>query len=395
MKFGSKLGVCLISYHFDEQRGRPNLVKQALSDMTCVQDVQVLASNFDHILKMPIRSTGASVARLPVRTYVNNISFARYFSYRDFAKQVGRSPILPPSDLVYICVPDYLAAFTVLRRRAGTCPKVIVDVIDIWPEALPLPGLLSQLVERTVWAGMRKLRQQWFAKADLVLFQSEYFLAKYGRNCERNGFLPMCLRESSKWRCLVARPSLSKEIRVVFLGSMNSITDIASLAEFAASLAVKRKVQLSVVGGGSGLEYLKEKLRGTPVVTTFHGITFDVDCKERELSGAHFGYNGYKESTEVAVSYKSLEYLQHGLPLINSAKGDTFELVRNEKCGVNFNRHDLGVAGREILSLSDDEHARMCQNARRTFQEKFSYQRFSRTLENYVGMAFRTSSPRE
>jgi glycosyltransferase involved in cell wall biosynthesis len=363
--------------------------------MAFVKDVRVLASNFDHIRKESIQVAGGGVTRLPVRAYPRNISFSRVLSYWDFARQVGRSPVLAASDMAYVCVPDYLSALAVLRRRTGACPRVIIDVVDIWPEALPLPGLVEELVRRTLWQGGRSLRQRLFAKADLVLFQSRYFLDNYGRNSERNRFLPMCLKQESQLRYPVDRPSLSKEIKVVFLGSMNAITDIASLAQILCLLAAKRKVRLSVVGGGSGLEYLKQQLRGTAVLATFHGITFDVEFIMRELTQAHFGYNGYKESTEVAVSYKSLEYLQHGLPMINSAKGDTFEIVRDDKCGVNFHRQDLPAAVGEILSVTDQAHGRMCQNARKAFEENFSYQRFRRMLEEYMGVAMRAASAHE
>ena len=102
------------------------------------------------------------------------------------------------------------------------------------------------------------------------------------------------------------------------------------------------------------------------------------------MNRAHFGFNGYKETTEVSVSYKSLEYLQHGIPLINSAKGDMIELVASEKCGLNYNSKDLQPVVNNIIAMSDADHAVMCQNALRTFDENFSYFRFNKILTTCI-----------
>jgi len=49
----------------------------------------------------------------------------------------------------------------------------------------------------------------------------------------------------------------------------------------------------------------------------------------------------------------------------------------------------------EILSVTDQAHGRMCQNARKAFEENFSYQRFRRMLEEYMGVAMRAASAHE
>jgi len=384
MRSDSKVNVCLISYHYEEERGRPNLVKRALSAMDFVKDLRVVASNFDHITKEVIPNTEQNITRLRVRQYSNNISLKRVLSYWDFARQLSALPILTTTQIAYVCVPDYLSALTVLRRRTGRTERVIIDVVDLWPEALPLPRLVNGLLKWALGSGIKRLRQRLFRDANLVLFQSQYFLSQFGGNGERYGFLPMCAGKTSQADFVWDGPSLASEIRILFLGSMNSITDLASLVHILRILVEERKVSLSVVGGGSSLGWLKEQLRGTPVITTFYGITFDKDIKNGEFRQTHFGYNGYRETTEVAVSYKSLELLQHGIPLINSAKGDTFEIVRNEECGLNFERKSLQAVAKRILSLTDVAHSHMRQNARRAFEVNFSYPGFCRALATYM-----------
>lgn len=386
MTSNANASVCVVSYHCDESSNcRPKSVRRALLDMPSFREVTIASSNFDHICKRIIPDAANDIVRLPVRPYRENISVTRLLSYWDFARNLQSSALIANSGIVYVCVPDYISALAILRMKRSGCFRLIIDVVDLWPEALPLPPLFNGLMKGTIGVVIKKLRQRLFNGVDLVLVQSRYFLSKLGGDCGHYGFLPMCFSATGQRDYVWGGRSISKEIRILFLGSMNSITDWVSLVKILCLLAEKRKVYLSVVGGGNSLEQLRQRLQKTPVITTFHGITFDETVKDEELSLAHFGFNGYKRTTEVSVSYKSLEYLQHGLPLINSAKGDTFELVRNEKCGFNYDPNDLRIVANAILSLTDDGHSRMRQNALRAFDANFSYHGFCRTLAGHMG----------
>jgi len=379
------LRVLVVSYHYpDGENSRPTLVRRVFAEMPGGIAVKAIASDFDHFSKRTMPSSVGGIIRLPVRPYRKNISTARLLSYADFAWRLRKHPAVAEADIIYVCVPCYLSALAVLFGRARRRQKVLVDVVDLWPEALPLPRIVNRLIKGTIGAGIKSLRRRIFGGADLLFFQSRYFLNKYGGNSVRHKFLPMCLSGASLAENVTRRSSLSKEVRILFLGSMNSITDMASLVQLLQLLAKQRKVCFSVIGGGNSLEWLKERLKATTVTATFHGITFDKRIKEEELSRAHFGFNGYKETTEVSVSYKSLEYLQHGIPLINSAKGDMIELVASEKCGLNYNAKDLQPVVNNIIAMSDADHAVMRQNALRTFDENFSYGHFSKILTTCI-----------
>jgi glycosyltransferase involved in cell wall biosynthesis len=180
------------------------------------------------------------------------------------------------------------------------------------------------------------------------------------------------------------RTSIREEIRILFLGSLNSITDTESLIAMLGLMTRQRKVCLSVLGGGHGLSKLEKRLASTTVRLIVRGITFDQRVREEELTQAHFGFNGYKETTEVSVSYKALDYLQNGLPVINCTKGDFTDLVRESGCGLNFEPRKIKETVERILSLSDYDHQKMCENARRAFEENYSYENFRATLVHYL-----------
>ena len=58
------------------------------------------------------------------------------------------------------------------------------------------------------------------------------------------------------------------------------------------------------------------------------------------------------KNTEVALSYKSVDYLSFGLPLINSAKHDTMRLINSQDAGFNFDDNQIGVLVNKLSKIS-------------------------------------------
>ena len=61
------------------------------------------------------------------------------------------------------------------------------------------------------------------------------------------------------------------------------------------------------------------------------------------------------KSTEVALSYKSVDYLSYGVPLLNSAKEDTKILVNEENIGYNFNSNSLESLINKLSEININE----------------------------------------
>jgi len=380
---GASLSAVVVSYHLlAEGTGRPHFVARALGKMAVIGRVSLMASNFDHFTKSALPTNG--IVRLAVRPYAKNISLKRILSYLDFARQVNQTAEVKEANLVYVCVPDYFSALAVLHGKTSRRRMVIVDVVDLWPEAFPLSPLINRLLKSVFKIVFRPLRRHYFRKANLVLFQSRHLMKQFGKNSDNYRFLPMCLSEKDTLSMGVLRTSIREEIRILFLGSLNNITDTESLIAMLGLMTKQRKVCLSVLGGGHGLSKLEQRLASTTVCLIVRGITFDQRVREEELTQAHFGFNGYKETTEVSVSYKALDYLQNGLPMINCTKGDLVQIINDSHCGLNYEPGEIKATVEKILSLSDSDHQKMCENARRAFEENYSYENFRATLVHYL-----------
>lgn len=376
--------IAIISYDFIEksQNSRPLLVYKALGDHASVEQVKVYCADFSHHKKQYVSFEHSDFQPLTVPAYRRNISFHRIFSYWIFALKIAFNPALHDCSLLYFCVPANELAIIALWYKWVLKKTVVLDVVDLWPEAFPLPSLLNHGVKLFLNLTSRPLRNWLFRQADLIVTQSAYFQEKIGSPPNSQVVL-MGTTHQVDWRLKTAhRRSLQEQINILYLGSINAINDLESLIEILMRLKQHRAVHLSVVGGGKRLPYLQQQVEALGITTCFHGICFDPEVKNREFLRCHFGYNGYVSSTEVAISYKSLEYLAHGLPLLNSTKGDSRQLVESERLGFNFlptrrSRHEL--VGK-LLNLSDAEYYQMQQQALNTFEKYFAWPVFQQNL---------------
>ncbi len=376
--------VAIISYDFIEnsQNSRPLLVYKAICSHSSVEKAKVYCADFSHHRKQYVNFEHSDFQSLTVPAYRRNISFHRIFSYWIFALKIAVSPALRECSLLYFCVPANELAIIALWYKWVFKKTVVLDVVDLWPEALPLPFWLNRSVKFLMNLTSRPVRNWLFRQADLIITQSAYFQQKIASPPNSQVVL-MGTTHQIDWRLKTAhRCSLQEQINILYLGSINYINDLDSLIQILICLKQHRAVHLSVVGGGKRLPYLQQQVEALGITTCFHGICFDAEVKNREFLRCHFGYNGYVSSTEVAISYKSLEYLAHGLPLLNSTKGDTRQLVESEGCGLNFlpiRRSRNELVGK-VLKLTDDDYYKMQQQALNTFEKYFAWPVFQQNL---------------
>ena len=73
-----------------------------------------------------------------------------------------------------------------------------------------------------------------------------------------------------------------------------------------------------------------------------------------------------KDSVEVGLTTKSLEYFSMGIPLINNIRGDTWDIVEEYGAGINY--RDLSYVLSEIQNEGDE----LRDNALKCYSELFT-----------------------
>jgi glycosyltransferase involved in cell wall biosynthesis len=370
-----------LSSNSENTNSRPRLIYQAIKEWRPDADIKIYCSAFNHIKKTYIDFDEPDFIPLPVTPYYRNLSVQRVLSYNVFAWRLLEKFRLRESDLIIVCVPTNAPLLVALIYKLFFKIPVAIDVVDIWPEALPMPSKLKVIANYLIKWTIKPLRTWIYTKADSITTQSYYFRRKLELTSSQCQVLPMSsVHQTSQYRPLSSDFSIKDQIRLVYLGSINYIIDLDSLINLVTKLSKFRSVHLTVIGGGEKLDYLKEALAKINITTTFYGICFDSSIKNKELSSAHFGYNGYVGSTEVAFSYKSLEYFASSLPLLNSAKGDTYELIETHQCGLNFNKDTIDHLVENILKIDDETHEQMRIKTANVFNNTLSWPVFTRNV---------------
>ena len=264
--------------------------------------------------------------------------------------------------------PNGLGLPLLLRKKSFN--KLVVDVIDLWPEAFPTNnGLFKKAVLQLFGLLPKIIRKKIINYSDFCITESDFFYEK------------LDLKNISDSKVIhIKKPELivpcfekvSKELSIIYLGNIGKIYDFNSLIEIIKSVKKKRKVILHIIGLGPLSTWLFDSLKDKNIDYQYHGASFDENFKREIISKCWFGFNGYKNNTEVALSYKSIDYISYGVPLINSAKKDTRDMVENERIGYNFNSESLKIIIDKLSRVGLDEIDLMKKRSYNLYKNSFS-----------------------
>lgn len=338
----------------------------------------VLYSNFSHSLKKFRYFKNEDFIPISTIEYSSSLSLKRILSYLIFSFKVFKYIRKSKFDIIYVNLPPNILAIAVLlNRKRGV--KIILDILDLWPESFPLSkGLFKKiilLVFSKIFGGIRGIT---IKKSDYCITESEFFFKKLNLN-EKKGSKTILLKKFQNVPPIIN--DLSDEISIVYLGNLGSIYDFDSLFKIIKGVEKIRLVHLHVIGLGPKSNWFFSELEIQGINYTYHGASFDENLKREILSSCWFGFNGYKDDTEVALSYKSIDYLSYGVPLINSAKEDTFNLVAEEKVGFNFSSKNIDDLITKLATISFPEVIDMKKKSYSIFQDKFSGESYYKEMD--------------
>lgn len=328
----------------------------------------VVCSSFSHSLKKFRTFDNTDIITFNTISYNASLSLARIVSYGIFVFNVYRFLEKNKFDLVYVNLPPNIVALPLLVRRKNY-NRLIVDVIDLWPEAFPAKNGLINFLLKYLGHPSVMIRSKMLANADYCITESHYFLNRLNLiNKDNAGVIHI----KKPLIYISENEDVSLDLSIVYLGNIGNIYDFKSLVDIINGVKQKRKVVLHILGDGILRSKLLKILDSERVEYFYHGASFDEDFKRKVLSICWFGFNGYKSNTEVALSYKSVDYLSYGVPLLNSAKEDTINLVTKEGVGYNYNCETLEEVIKELSVISKSDIIAMKKRSYQVFQKYFS-----------------------
>ena len=330
----------LIISCFDWYKNRLEPIREILEKE---YNVTILLSDYDHIRKITQTERYSVCTYLHVPPYHKNISIGRIWSHFCFGQAVKRQLRRLQVDLIYLVLPpNYTAYHCMYYKYAHPLVKYYVDLIDLWPESLPIDGFQETFLAK-FWAGFRnssiKIADHVFIECDLYRRKVENII----KDSKRITSLYLFKEQSQDEYDLVLRKieeSKEKEenyISIAYLGSINNIIDIDSIRKIIRILIKKRyTVEIRIIGNGESLEEFLHKLKAEGADVNYCGEIYNEVKKIELLCGCDYALNIMKYSVNVGLTIKSIDYLSMGIPILNNIHGDTWDFVEKEGIGINI-----------------------------------------------------------
>jgi hypothetical protein len=336
-------------------------------------EVTWIFSDFFHLTKERVTEYKPDHIYIPTKPYQKNLSLARLWSHRCFARDVRRYLKTHPFDLLYVMIPPnaLLPAMGKVKKETGC--SLVADIVDLWPESLPVERVKNWPPLR-YW---RNLRDRCLPQADQVLIECDLYRGIIA--------LPASAR-TLHWIKGPDAPEMHHEKRsdvlhLAYLGSLNHIVDIDLMASILERLKPSKPVKLHIVGEGENRQRLLDLLEESGIDYQFYGPIYDDDRKKQIFEQCTFGFNLMIDTVKVGLTTKSIDYWYYGLPVINNIRGDTWQFVKDEGVGVNVERDDLETACHIVLARAAQVDHKAVQQF---YNRHFTTEIFENTLSSVM-----------
>ncbi len=343
-------------------------------------DVTILMSDYDHMNKRPRQERYEECTFIHVPPYRSNLSVQRIRSHFSFGRSVGGYIRELHPDLIYLQLPpNNTARFCTEYKTRHPETKLFVDIVDLWPESMPLGFVQNTRIARR-WAAWR---DDCIKAADHVFVECGYYLDRLS-SVDRNkaSILYLFKDQTAEEKqlaeaCIRERKIENNRIVFAYVGSMNNILDIDGICRVLRSVTeAGYETELRAVGHGEHAEDFKKALQETGCKVQFYGAVYDECEKIRLLASCHYAFNMMKDTSAVGLTLKSIDYFSYGLPLINNIRGDTWNLVEKEKIGINETGEPISP------DLLRDHLALYTENTAACFQRYFTKEQFVQAAED-------------
>ncbi len=291
-------------------------------------NTKVITTNYSHIKKEYRTNTPEEYIAIDTKPYTKNISIKRIISHIKFAKDAFKKIELETPDIIWLMAPaNYLIKEANKYKKKYPATKIIIDIVDMWPESLPI-RINKNIFPFNIW---RNIRKNNIKCADALVTECDYYQEILKTEYLKNITTIHWARDNKAIETKL-KPNGDK-LSLCYIGSINNIIDTKTICEVISNC--DKPVVLHVIGNGENRYNFIETV-GKMCEVIYHGEIRDEKEKNKIFSECHAGINIYKENLYIGLTVKSIDYFEHGLPVINNIKGDTWNLINKYNAGINY-----------------------------------------------------------
>jgi len=251
--------------------------------------------------------------------YATNISLGRIWSHARFVSNFKRWAngffARQDVDLVYSAYPLLATNIFLGRLKCQYDFKLVIDVQDVWPEAISSAIPLVKRLPRSIIPFSRKADRAYRA-ADQLIAVSETYLARASSANPRAAASVLYIgADVSLIERIAAKPLPRDEVHFAYIGSVGHSYDIRTLIEaFNQFRQENLNFRLHIMGDGVGVEELRK--RASPSITFYGFLPYETMIAMAK--SVDFFINPIKNSAMQSVTNKLSDYFVLGKPVISS-----------------------------------------------------------------------------
>jgi glycosyltransferase involved in cell wall biosynthesis len=372
-------------------------------------EVALITTSFQHWEKAQRDITDAAyraypfeVVFIPEPGYAKNIDPARVYSHSQAAKNL-KSHLSggPAFDLVYCEVPPNDVARAAGEYAAKMGIPFIIDVNDLWPEAMRMVfdvPLLSSLL----FMGLKRDSERVYAAASAVVGTSDEYAQRpfRGRDDDSRERLTVYVgasRQAFDEGAKAHAQAVNKPpgaFWISYAGTLGASYDISTMIKAAAGLddAQGLKPEVLIIGDGPDRDRLESLAASLKAPVRFLGHRPYPEMAAW-LRASDVLVNSLVRKAPQSIVNKIADYLFAGRPMVNTGSSSEFRnLVVTERIGLNVTAEDSELLRQAFNRLMGDGEARaqMGANARllgeRRFDRARSYADISSLVFRQLGL---------
>jgi glycosyltransferase involved in cell wall biosynthesis len=328
-------------------------------------------SNFEHRSKS-FRADGRltdsslpctiNIISVPSSYYAKNISLLRlryeYLFGRNFGI-IAEKAAKP--DVIVLADPSLFYSKPVIRYANKTGAKVVLDVLDLWPEQfqVTLPKLLRPL-GRLIFLPLYRRRQRLVGAVDAVVGVTKDHLRAVNPPKGKPSLVAYLGLDFNKF--VVDRQRAvpvnvqsfvqESDLVVIYAGTLGEAYDMGTVLT-AAKMAINNnnKIKFIFAGDGPYSQSVRALSEHFPDNVLFIGKVA-ADELPSIYNLCHVGICSYSRDSTVTMPVKLYDYLAGGLFILYSINGEIDNLLSQNSCGIHYTPSNSKELSMCILNTS-------------------------------------------
>lgn len=329
------------------------------------------------------RVKGVDILRVPLYPDHSSSGMKRLLNYGSFSlstSTIGLA-LAGKADAVFVYSPPMTLGLTAGLFRFLHGAPILLDVVDLWPDAILGSGMVSSnfLIECGGWIAKSAYRL-----ADKITVLTEGYASRLesaGVPKDKISVMPPWADGAQYFKAdrneeFGERHSLEGKFCIIHAGNIGPFQDLENVLSAAERLRDQTSFRLIFVGGGRDLEMMKkEKER-----RRLDNVIFTGARPVEEMSGIFAWADAMLVSLRpdpylaINLPSKAPAYMAAGKPIIACAQGETARLVTEHELGMSCEPRDpqmLAETFMRFMSISKEERKSMGDRSRFLFEHKY------------------------